>query len=45
MNLSTLFFILSAVMSLIFTLGFVTLFICYVIISNRVNKNFKAVRK
>jgi hypothetical protein len=43
MNLTALFFILSLIISSFFAFVIVILFICYLIIFQRVNKNFKAV--
>ncbi|WP_019323694.1 hypothetical protein [Streptococcus mutans] len=43
MNLTNLFFNIGLGISLFFTACFVTLFISYLVILERVNKNFKAV--
>ncbi|MFT8459361.1 MAG: hypothetical protein ABF804_10405 [Liquorilactobacillus ghanensis] len=45
MNLTAFFFMLASIISGIFALAIVILFICYLIIFQRVNKNFKAVDK
>ncbi|MFT8425929.1 MAG: hypothetical protein ABF630_10740 [Liquorilactobacillus sp.] len=43
MNLTALFFIVALIISGFFAIVIVILFICYLIIFQRVNKNFKAV--
>ncbi|EHJ53122.1 Uncharacterised protein [Streptococcus macacae NCTC 11558] len=43
MNLTNLFFNIGLGISLFFAVCFILLFICYLIILERVNKNFKAV--
>lgn len=45
MSLTNLFFTISLVLSLFFALSFVILFIFYLVIYNRVNKNFRAVKQ
>ena len=43
MSLTEVFFIISMVLSIFFAISFFVLFIYYLVIYNRVNKNFRAV--
>lgn len=44
MSLTLLFFIVSISISIFFAISFIVLFIYYLIIYNRVNKNFRMVK-
>lgn len=44
MTITNIFFIVALIISIFFTICLVVLFICYTLIYNRVNKNFKAVK-
>ncbi|KXT83221.1 hypothetical protein ACVRXQ_06495 [Streptococcus panodentis] len=44
MSLTDFFFTISMTLSFFFALSFVILFIFYLVIYNRVNKNFRAVK-
>lgn len=45
MSLTEVFFIISMVLSIFFAISFLILFIYYLVIYNRVNKNFRAVTR
>ena len=45
MSLTEVFFIISMVLSIFFAISFLVLFIYYLVIYNRVNKNFRAVTR
>ena len=45
MSLTEVFFIVSMVLSIFFAISFFVLFIYYLVIYNRVNKNFRAVTR
>ena len=45
MSLTEVFFIISMVLSIFFAISFLVLFIYYLVIDNRVNKNFRAVTR
>lgn len=44
MIITNIFFGVALAISIFFAVCFVVLFICYLVIYNRVNKNFKAVK-
>lgn len=44
MTITNIFFIVALIISIFFTICLVVLFICYALIYNRVNKNFKVVK-